>query len=250
MSEPRQQAHARWVRVTHWLLAVSIFTLFVSGFVILMAHPRLYWGVAGNDLMPALLELPISPDYAKVSWADSAPMFDDASGPVSASRTYDAFNQNGWARSLHFLFAWWLVLVVAFYWLTGAVSGHLHSHIWPGLRRLSPQQLWRDLVDRFQQRAPAPPGPHHYGLLQKVAYSMVIFVLIPLQVLTGLTMSPRIAAALPWLLQVFGGFQSARTLHFAGFALLLLFVLVHIIMVIRSGLLRQLRAMTIGERHD
>jgi thiosulfate reductase cytochrome b subunit len=247
VNELREQAHALWVRVTHWIIGVSVLTLAVSGFVILMAHPRLYWGQAGNDLMPALLELTISPDYAKVEWADTAPIANDTPGPVSASRTYDAFNQNGWARSLHFLVAWSLVLVGMFYLLAGMLSGHLRSHIWPGLRLLSPPLLWRDFVDHFKQSTQAAPGARHYGLLQKTAYSAVVFVLVPLQVLTGLTMSPRVSAAVPLLLQVFGGFQSARTIHFAVFVLLLLFVIVHVIMVIKSGLRRQLRAMTLGD---
>lgn len=247
MSEPRQQAHALWVRVTHWILSASVLTLAISGFVILMAHPRLYWGQAGNDLMPALLELPISPDYAKVEWADRTPISGAAAGVVSASRTYDAFNQNGWARSLHFLVAWPLVVVGAFYLLAGMLSGHLRSHIWPGLRLLSPPLLWRDFVDHLKQSTQTSPGARHYGLLQKTAYSAVVFGLVPLQVLTGLTMSPRIGASVPLLLQVFGGFQSARTLHFAGCVLLLLFVIVHVLMVIKSGLRRQLRAMIVGD---
>jgi len=247
VSEPHVQPHALWVRVSHWILSVSVLTLAVSGFVILMAHPRLYWGQAGNDLMPALLELPISPDYAKVDWADTAPISEDAAGPVSASRTYEAFNQNGWARSLHFLVAWSLVLVGTFYLLAGVLGGHFRSHIWPGLHLLSPPLLWRDFVGHIKRSMQAAPGARHYGLLQKTAYSAVVFVLVPLQVLTGLTMSPRISAALPFLLQLFGGFQSARTIHFAVFVLLLLFVVVHIVMVFRAGLRRQLRAMTLGD---
>ena len=60
------RAHPRWVRISHWVLAASVMTLAVSGFVILMAHPRLYWGEAGNDLMPALIELPIGPNPRSV----------------------------------------------------------------------------------------------------------------------------------------------------------------------------------------
>lgn len=239
-------AHPLWVRVTHWLLALTLFTLMASGFVILMAHPRLYWGAAGNDLMPALLELPISPDYAKVSWADTMPFTDGAAGPVSASRTYDAFNQNGWGRSLHFLMAWLLVIVGGVYLIVGTVSRHLRSHLWPGLRQLAPTRLWHDFVERMKDRTTTVPGSRHYGLLQKAAYSLVVFVLAPLQVLTGLAMSSRVSAALPFLQLLLGGFQSARTLHFAGFALLMLFVIIHILMAIKSGFRRQLRAMTIG----
>src|SRR6478672_13689348 len=90
---PHRPAHAGWVRLCHWLLAASVLALGVSGFVVLMAHPRLYWGEAGNDLTPALLELPISRNFRHGGWDGE-------------SRTYNIFNKNGWGRSLHFLAAW------------------------------------------------------------------------------------------------------------------------------------------------
>jgi thiosulfate reductase cytochrome b subunit len=93
---------------------------------------------------------------------------------------------------------------------------------------------------------PASSGPH-YGLLQKCAYSLVLFLAAPLMVLTGLAMSPAVTAALPSLLRLFGGYQSARTVHFFTFVALLLFVFVHIVMVVKSGFRRQIRAMTMGE---
>lgn len=79
----------------HWIVTVSFLTLAFSGFIILMCHPRLYWGEVGNDLTPALLELPISRNHQHVGWTNSLPFFQDAPSPVSASRTYEIFNQNG-----------------------------------------------------------------------------------------------------------------------------------------------------------
>src|SRR5215831_3257001 len=102
--------HARWVRLSHWILAASVLTLAFSGFEILMVHPRLYWGMAGNDLTPALLELPVSRNYKHNGYDERVPLTDNASGPVSANRTYDIFHQNSWGRSLHFLAAWFLVV--------------------------------------------------------------------------------------------------------------------------------------------
>src|SRR5512143_3912170 len=101
--------HARWVRTLHWMVAASVLTLAFSGFVILMAHPRLYWGDAGNDLTPALVELPISRNFRHGGWADRTSISDNDPGIISASRTFDTFNQNGWGRSLHFFSAWSLV---------------------------------------------------------------------------------------------------------------------------------------------
>ena len=133
------QPHARWVRVSHWILTVSVLTLAFTGFVILMAHPRLYWGDTGNDLTPALIELPISRNYQHRGWDKPTPFFQDASGPISASRTYDIFNQNGWGRSLHFLAAWCLVLPGVVYLLKGIAGGHFRSHLWPAAAELAPR---------------------------------------------------------------------------------------------------------------
>ena len=95
----------------------------------------------------------------------------------------------------------------------------------------------------------ATGGPQ-YGLLQKCTYFLVVFIVFPLIVATGLAMSPAITAAYPLLLRIFGGFQSARTIHFFAFVLLILFLLVHVLMIIKSGFKRQMRAMTIGQKHE
>ncbi len=240
------ETHARWVRVSHWIATASLLTLAFSGFVILMAHPRLYWGEVGNDLTPALFELPISRNYEHGGWDTPTPFFEGASAPISASRTYDIFNQNGWARSLHFLAAWWLVLPGAIYLLIGIVRGHFRSHIVPKARELAPRVVWREVVDHLRLRIPPASGGPHYGLLQKSAYSLVVFVAAPLMALTGLAMSPAVTAAFPLLLRLFGGYQSARTIHFFAFVALLLFVCVHVMMVVMSGFRRQIRAMTVG----
>ena len=94
--------------------------------------------------------------------------------------------------------------------------------------------------------SPATGGPHH-GLLQKCAYSFVVFVAAPLIAVTGLAMSPAVTAIVPFLLTLFGGYQSARTIHFFTFVALLLFVGIHVVMIVKSGFRRQLRAMTVGE---
>jgi len=240
-------AHTRWVRVSHWIVALSVLTLSATGFVILMAHPRLYWGEAGNDLTPALLALPISRNYQHGGWGPSTPFFQDARGPASAHRTFRIFNENGWGRSLHFLAAWCLVLPGLGYLLMGIADGHFRTHIWPGARMLTPRLLWRDALNHVRMKIPPATGGPQYGLLQRCAYSGVVFVAAPLMALTGLTMAPAVTAAFPWLLRVFGGYQSARTIHFVVFAALVLFVFVHVVMVAKSGFCRHIRAMTIGE---
>ncbi len=205
--------HALWVRVSHWMMTASVITLAVTGVVILMAHPRLYWGEAGNDLTPALLELPISRNYHHGGFDEPVRFFDDRT-PVSASRTYDIFNKNGWGRSLHFLAAWCLVIPGVVYVVTGLLGGHF----------------------RFSQ----------YGARQRRVYILVVFVAAPVIVLTGFTMSPAMTAAFPVLLRVFGGHQSARMVHFFVFVALMVFAVAHVVMVVRSGFRRQMRAMTFG----
>ena len=237
--------HRRWVKITHWIGTISFVLLAFSGFEILMVHPRLYWGNVGNDLTPALFELPISRNYHHGGWENKEAFFNSVDSPVSASRTYDIFNQNGWGRSLHFLSAWILVIVGMVYLLTAIFSGHIRRNLWPGVKELSPGLFVRDIVNHIRMKVPFAKGPQ-YGLLQKCTYLIVIFFLLPLTVLTGLTMSPAITAAYPFLLKIFFGAQSARTIHFFAAVLLVLFLTVHVVMVVRSGFRQHIRAMTFG----
>jgi thiosulfate reductase cytochrome b subunit len=238
--------HARWLRISHWILAASVLTLAFSGFVILMAHPRLYWGNAGNDLTPALFELPIGRNYKHGGWVPETTFFPGGSPVVSAVRTYDIFNQNSWGRSLHFLAAWFLAATGLIYLTVGLASGHLWRDIVPRIRDLAPRLLWRDIVRHLRLPLPPASGGPPYGPLQKLTYAAVVFIALPLMVLTGLTMSPAVTAAYPGLLDLFGGSQSARTIHFFVFAALVLFFIVHVAMVALTGFKRQIRAMTLG----
>ena len=239
--------HARWVRISHWILAASVLTLAFSGFEILMVHPRLYWGKAGNDLTPAIFELPISRNYQHGGWTPPSTFFPGGRPVVSAARTYDIFNQNSWGRSLHFLAAWFLLIVTLAYLLLGVVSGHLWKHLLPRARELAPRHLGQDIMAHLRLPLPAAAGGPPYGVLQKLAYAGVVFVALPLMVLTGLAMSPAVTAAYPGLLDLFGGSQSARTIHFLVFSALVLFLVVHLVMVALTGFRRQLRAMTLGD---
>jgi thiosulfate reductase cytochrome b subunit len=238
--------HAAWVRTTHWVVALSFLTLAFSGFVVLMAHPRLYWGEVGNDLTPALLELPISRNHRHGGWDASVAFFEKAASPVSANRTYEIFNQNGWARSLHFLAAWFLVVTGLVYVATGLLTGHVRRHLVPRGNDLAPRAIWQDVLNHLRLRIPPATGGPQYGLLQRCTYLGVIFFALPLTISTGLTMSPAITAACPLLLDVFGGYQSARTIHFFAFVALALFLLAHVAMIVASGFRRQMRAMTLG----
>ncbi len=245
-SGPPHRGHARWVRLSHWVVAASVIALAVSGFVILMAHPRLYWGSVGNDLTPALFELPISRNYRHGGWETGVTFFPQANSPVSASRRYDIFNQNGWGRSLHFLAGWFLALTGIAYLIAGIHTGHFRRHLIPDADERTGKRAWEDLITHLRFKfAPTMGGPP-YGILQKWTYAGVLFLALPLMIVTGLAMSPAMTVAYPFLSGMFGGSQSARTIHFFVFAALGLFLVVHVLMVVLSGFRRQMRAMTIG----
>ena len=221
IKEPARHRHALWVRACHWVIALSVFALAYSGSYILLVHPRLYWGEVGNDLTPAWLELPLNHNHRPEGWRETATFDALANRPISASRAYEIFNENGWARSLHFLAAWFFVAAGAFYFALGVVTRHAARDLWPG-------------------------RSGGYSGRQRFAYTAVAFVLLPFMALAGLAMSPQIIAAFPPLLDVFGGHQTARTLHFFGFAALVAFVVVHLAMVALTGFGRQMRGMIVG----
>ena len=239
--------HTRWVRATHWVLAAAVLTLAVTGFTILMAHPRLYWGSVGNDLTPALIELPVSRNYRHGGWEVNTPAFPDGGRALSAIRTYDILNENSWARSLHFLAAWLLLVTGTIYLLAGIFSGHLRRDLVPRRGELTGRLLRNDLAAHLRVRTRRAQGGPPYGLLQKCTYCAVVFLGLPLMMLTGLAMSPAMTAAYPFLSGMWGGTQSARTIHFCVFIALMLFVVIHLVMVSLSGFRRQMRAMTFGK---
>ena len=213
-----------------------------------MVHPRLYWGEAGNDLTPALLELPISRNYQHGGWdkphavlrgrrrVRSAPAGPTTSSIRTAGGGACTSSPRGGSCCPASCTCW-------------PASSAATSARTSGRRRreLAPRLVWRDVVDHLRLRIPPASGGPQYGLLQKCAYSFVVFVAAPLMALTGLAMSPAVTAAFPFLLRLFGGYQSARTIHFFTFAALVLFVFVHVVMVVKSGFRRQMRAMTVGE---
>ena len=245
-SSARLKGHRRWVRICHWVVVLSFLTLAVTGVVILMAHPRLYWGEVGNDLTPAILELPISNNHRPSEWEQTVTFTELNHAAVSANRTYLIFNQNSWGRSLHFLAAWFLVASGLFYVVAGIITGHLWRDLLPRARELVPRTLWQEFKDHLHRQFGSAGGGPPYGVLQRCAYASVVFIALPLMLVSGLAMSPAVTAAYPILLDLFGGYQSARTVHFFCFSALVLFLIVHVAMVVLTGFRRQLRAMILG----
>lgn len=241
----RRQGHSGWVRLTHWMIALAVFVLLYSGVAILMVHPRFYWGQTGNDLMRPLFEVPLGPNYHAMRWSPHTAFF-GADGPMTADRLAEPWNGNGWARSLHFLAAWVFLFGLGVYLMLGALTGHARRDLLPRRGELTGSALGEDIKAHLRLPMPSPPPGAPYGLLQKLAYALVAFIALPLMVLTGVTMSPAIAANWPFLLDLFGGTQSARTLHFFSFTVIAAFVLVHLAMIALTGPARHLRAIILG----
>lgn len=240
-----KRGHSGWVRLTHWTIALAVFVLIYSGVAILMVHPRFYWGQAGNDLMRPLFEVPLGPNYHAMRWSADTPFFGPG-GPVTADRLAEPWNGNGWARSLHFLAAWAFLFGLAAYLTLGVLTGHARNRLLPKRGELTGSAIGHDIKAHLTLPMPAPPAGAPYGLLQKLTYAVIAFIALPLMVLTGVTMSPAIAANWPFLLDLFGGTQSARTLHFFCFSAIALFLLVHLAMIALTGPVRHLRAIILG----
>src|SRR6185436_16990254 len=222
--------HTALVRVTHWLTTVCFVALLVSGLEIVVSHPRFYWGETGNVLTPVLFSLPIPASRAT----------------VPTGYGYVLPDQNGWSRALHFQSAWVLVLTGALYVIWGVVSGHFRKHLLPDAGDRSVQAFTGALARHLRFARPAAADAWSYNLVQRLTYIVVIFVLFPLVIWTGLAMSPAFVSAVPSTVTLLGGRQSARTLHFLLTVSLVAFLLVHIAMVWFAGFGPRVMAMITG----
>ena len=222
--------HSLVVRVTHWITTVCFFALVITGAEIVISHPRFYWGETGNVNMKPLFTIPIA------SSRDTVP----------TGHGYVMPDQNGWSRYLHFEAAWVVVLAGLVYGIAGVWSGHFRKELWLG-RGEGSWRAFAAVMGRYLRRG--PPGEadaHSYNVMQKAAYLGVIFVLFPLVIWTGLALSPSFNSAFPSWVNVLGGRQSARTLHFFVSWALVLFLVVHVGMVVMAGFWSRTKAMITG----
>ncbi len=246
-----------WTRVTHWTWAVALFFLLLSGLQIFNAHPTLYIGKQSgfgfdNEVLAMRAEnLP----EGTVGYTRIFGVRFDTTGIFGASTYNDRVVRRGfpaWAtipsyqdlgtgRVVHFFFAWVLVLTL-FGWLVGSlINGHLRRDLAPKADDL--RKLPQDVVDHAKLKF------HHtreYNTLQKFAYGGVLFVVLPLVILTGLAMSPTMNAVVPFLVDALGGRQTARTIHFCMMLLLVGFFIVHILMIVAAGPINELRSIITG----
>jgi thiosulfate reductase cytochrome b subunit len=222
--------HSALVRVTHWLTTLCFFALLLSGVEIVISHPRFYWGEAGNVLTPPLFSLPIPASRASVPTGYGFVLPD----------------QNGWSRSLHFQAAWAVVLTGLLYIVSGLFTRHFRKHLLPAGSDLTWGALSTAIANHLRFKPPGEAEAWSYNVLQRLSYLGVVFVLFPLMIWTGLAMSPSVVSAAPGIVTVFGGQQSARTIHFFVTSILVLFLLVHIFMVWLAGFRTRMRAMITG----
>ena len=222
--------HAAFVRVTHWITTICFFGLLVSGAEIVISHPRFYWGETGNDLTSPLFKIPIpaSRNFVPTGYGYVLP------------------DQNGWSRYLHFEAAWAAVLTGLVYAIWGVWTGHFRSNLFPAPADRTWRALLGVIAKHIRFRRPDEAEAFSYNALQRASYLAVIFVLFPLMIWTGLALSPAFNSAFPIAVNMLGGRQSARTLHFLVTSVLLLFLIVHVAMVILAGFTIRMRAMITG----
>jgi len=212
------------MRIMHWVNAAALAVLLMSGLNIFSAHPALYWGSS--------------------SYTGHGPLLAFAAHAIPGWLMLPSERWLALARRWHFFFAWVLVINAGCYLAYSIASRHLARDLAPNVADL--RSIGRSILDHLRLRHPAGEAARRYNVLQKLAYLAVIFVLVPLVVLMGLAMSPRLDAAVPGWVDLFGGRQSARTVHFVGAWLIVAFVLVHVFETIVSGFWNHLRSMITG----
>lgn len=207
-------------RVTHWVWAVCLFFLLLSGLQIFNAHPGLYIGdQSGFGFENSILELEGFP-----SWMTIPSTQDLATG-----------------RVIHFFFAWIFVTTLFVWFVASLRNRHLRKDLLPNAK--DAKNFSADVRDHLKFKL---VHTVRYSPLQKLAYAGVLFVLFPLIILTGLCMSPGMNAVLPWLPELFGGRQTARSIHFIVMALLVGFFVVHMVMIVLAGPLNEIRSIITG----
>jgi thiosulfate reductase cytochrome b subunit len=212
--------HSVLVRITHWIHAASFIALVISGIAILLAHPRMYWGETGAVGGPSLFDLPL-------------PFVLDV--PI-----------RGPGRYLHFLAAWVCILNGLLYALSGLLTQHFRKNLLPKKSDLALKPLLQVASNHMHLKRPTEEESQSYNVLQRLSYLTVVFILFPFMFISGFAMSPAIVSVFPIFVTVFGGQQTARTLHFFAADLLVLFLLVHVVMVILAGFTKRCRAMITG----
>lgn len=218
--------HRLPTRLWHWVNALTVFVMLMSGLMIFNAHPHLYWGQYGANF-----------DHPWLSFRGR---------PIPGWATIPSTYNLAAARRWHLAFAWLLSVGLILFLLTSFINRHAQRDLAPSSDEIRPSHVWHDIKEHARLRFPTGEAALHYNILQKLSYVGVVFLLLPLMLLTGLAMSPAMDAAWPWLLDLFGGRQSARSIHFICAMALLAFIIVHLLMVVLAGPINEVRSMITG----
>lgn len=250
--------HRLSTRLWHWVNALALLVLLMSGLMIFNAHPRLYWGKYGAAPDHAWLEINdtrttgyVQVGNVRVETTDVLGLWVNSDGQLKrlafpSWATIPSGYNLGAARRWHFSFAWIFSLGLLAFMLRALFNGHVRRDLHIRRNEWSPAHIWSDIKDHARLRFPQGEAAARYNILQKISYIAVMFILLPLMIFTGLTMSPAMNTAWPWLLDIFGGRQSARSIHFICAFALVAFFIVHIVMVFLAGPINELRSMITG----
>lgn len=250
--------HKLSTRLWHWISAVLMILLLMSGLMIFNAHPRLYWGEAGSHADPAWLEIGATEGrgYLRIGGTsfDTTGVLGvsaDFRGPATERAfpewaTLPSYRSLAVARRWHLTLAWPLAVGTLVFGIWSLVNGHVRRDLMPCREEMSARHVCGQIAHHAMCRFPCGDEARHYNVLQKLVYLGVSGGLIPLVILTGLSLSPWFNAVAPWFLDIFGGRQSARSLHFIAMAAILAFIVLHLVMVIATGPFNHLRSMITG----
>lgn len=261
----RVYRHPLSVRLWHWVTATAVAGLLFTGFNILNIHPRLYWGEVGNAHTNAIIALESTEPGGPLTATHPAPtafrvgshrwnVTGHLGVVVDAGEdglyfmmvaTPDSWHFGG-MRAWHFVFAWTLFLAWACYSIYLLLGGRLRRTLLPSATQVRARAIVQDLWNHLRLRSPRGEAARHYNLLQKLSYLLILFGLVPLIVLSGLTMSNAVTARFPELYALFDGRQSARTIHALAAMALCLFIFVHIVQLFIAGFVNEMRSMITG----
>ena len=252
--------HPLPVRLWHWANAAAVVVLLLTGLLIFDIHPHLYWGEAGQEGEGAFVsfsgqhldrkmpqtELRIGASRWNTTGKLGTVIEDGFGGKYLLVAPPPEDWQFGATRGWHFAFAWFLGLSLPLYAAYLLASRRLTRTLLPTRSELRLRSIAHELWEHLRLRRVRGEAARHYNSLQKITYLLVIFVLIPGMVLSGLAMSNTLSAAWPALCGLFGGHQTARSIHFITAMLLVAFVLVHVFQVFVAGFVNLMRSMITG----
>ncbi len=254
--------HSLPVRIMHWIAVLSLPILLMSGLNIFNANPELHWGKSSYNGVPPLFELRSKVDSENEITEGVTRLFgyefnttgflgasNDLSGELTSQGfpswlTLPGYQWLAMARRWHLFFAWVFAINSFCFVCYSIYSRHLQKDLLP--TKQDWQSIGITIRDHILLRHPTGNSSKSYNVLQKVAYIGVTFLLFPLVIINGLGMSPGIDALIPGWVDVFGGRQSMRTIHFIISCGLVAFTAVHLFQVIITGFLNNIRSMITG----